>query len=208
MRTLATLALIATLALSAACGGQQPGPEELAQASSPLTQIQSTCLKPSNDPAAVFPWNASWPLGTQDVYCQNMPNETNRRTWPAGISRCTNGNAGARQVDVWFADNSAPTVYTCARVTLAAAPAHFTLDFEPFLEMGWLAQSLDPARTKQVIGLYVGPGSSVVVESRQTANPLGCTEPVSGCVSFQLPANGTTSWVPVTGFKAGAVNFY
>jgi hypothetical protein len=37
---------------------------------------------------------------------------------------------------------------------------------------------------------------------------LGCTVPVSGCASMQVPPNGVTSWMPVTGFQADALNFY
>lgn len=207
MRSLTRSALLLgllSLSFAAACGGNPP--EEIAQISS---DIQSTCLKPSGDPAAVFPWNASWPIGTQDVYCQNMPNETARSTWPAGISRCTTGvNAGARQVDVWLGDNAAPTNYYCSRVTLPAAPAHFVLDYEPFLEMGWLSTGLTPSRTRIMIGAWVGPGSSVVVESRASANPLGCSVPVSGCASAQVAATGATTWMAVSGFKADAVNFF
>ena len=188
-------------------------PESTAETSSALTTINYICVTYANDPASLYPWQASWPIGTQHPFCQNIPNEVpnaHNRPWPPGISKCpTDGtHAGPRQVDVWTADNSAPTNYMCARVTLAPAPAHFTLDYLHFLEMGWLSASQFPSQTRMVTGLWVGPGSNVVVESRATANPLGCTVPVSGCASMQVPPNGVTSWMPVTGFQADALNFY
>ncbi len=199
--------LLGMLALffGAACGGNPP--EEIAQVSS---AIQSTCLKPANDPAAVWPWDATWPIGSQHVFCLHMPAETASSTWPAGVSRCPadGTHAGARQVDVWVADSAPKMSFYCARVTLAPAPARFALDYEPFLEMGWLSSSVSSSRTRQMTGVWVGPGSSVVVESRATANPLGCAYPFTDCASVQVPSNGVTTWMPVSGFKADAVNFY
>lgn len=213
MKTLRIALTLIVCTLCVQCGGTPPETEATVETASALTVTDGICVTYANDPASLYPWQASWPISSQHPFCQHIPTEvpnSARRPWPAGISKCPNNgtHAGARQVDVWLADNAAPTNNYCARVTLPAAPAHWTLDYLNFMEMGWLSASQFDNQTRIVQGLWVGPGSNVVVESRQTANPLGCTVPVSGCTGIQVPANGVTSWLPVTGFKADAVDFY
>lgn len=213
MKMLSIAILTATLA--AACGGTPTEEDAVVETNSALTNINYICLTNGSDPASLYPWQASYPLAGQHPFCQHIPTEvpsSPRRPWPAGISKCpTNGtHAGARQLDVWLADNAAPTNYYCARVSLTAAGGSFSLDYVPLMEMGWLTASLNPSQTRIIQGVWVGPGSSAVVDSASTANPLGCSVPTNGCASMQVPSNGVTSWMPVSagGFQAASLNFH
>lgn len=208
-RILALLAFCCA-AFTGCAGGNEPEATAAEQA------IQSTCVKAGGDPLARYPWEATYPLGTQRVFCQHMDTETASGTWPAGSGPCTgnpNGGQvpGAGQVDVWV-QTAAPATYRCTRITLPSLPAHFHLSWEPMLEWGWLSRlaDTDSAHYRWIQGVYVGPGAAATIAtgSADPAGPAGCPwPPTTSCDAGDVPAGGQATWVQSRYFTEG-VDFH
>lgn len=171
--------------------------------------VQSVCTKSLSDPAARWPWEATYPLGAQHVFCQHVVGETSSSTWPAGAGACTpdaTGNQipGLGQADVWVRNATSPgTSYWCTRVTIAIGQP-FHLVYEQTLEFGWLTllngNIGDPYR-RWIQGVTVGPGVKMVTGSIQSWGgnaPTSCPMPPdTSCYSLARTAAQSAQWIQV-----------
>jgi hypothetical protein len=190
MRPLIALLYVAILgALLFGCGA----PPETTAVVSPLT-ISSTCLKPANDPLAKFPWEATYPLANQHVYCQHMDTETSAPSWPANTGLCT-GTPGLYQIDVWVRQGGSNPDYRCTRWNVlgngGAVAVH--ANYEDTMELGWLS-----SYPRWIGYLQQGPGTVAVVSSLQDAYTSGCP-PMGGCIGSTIHQSSPATWVQIDG---------
>lgn len=181
-RILATLAFCCW-AISGCSAGFEPGATGAAE-----QDIQFTCVKPMGDPQARYPWEATYPIGSQHVYCQHMVTETSPSAWPSNVGACTgnpNGQQipGVYQVDVWVRDAGTPASYRCARVNVPQV-GHYSLTYAEMMEMGWFSSQADGPHHRWIQAIYVGPGTQWLTSSDSDVFTHGCpVSPASACSS-------------------------
>ncbi len=172
------------------------------------SEIQYTCTKSGSDPAAKWPWEAAYPIGSQHVFCNHQINETSQSAWAPQLSSCV-GMPGNYQVDVWVGSDDPNDYGWCSRVTLSGF-THYNQSYEPIMELGWLSNSTDAHNRRRIVGLTIGPGSSVQASSAATTpNQYGCVYPWDGnCISGGVYPGAQVTWVGISPFKTASVDFY
>jgi hypothetical protein len=163
---------------------------EIATADSPL--IQATCTKVAGDKWARYPWEASFPVNGQHIFCQHHVAETSPSTWPAGMSGCS-GQPGLYQVDVWVREAGSNPNYRCTRVQVPT-PAISHWNFVETLELGWLTSGQGTAATRHIEGIEMGPGTTAIMSRLQDVYQTGCI-PGTACVSAVNVKTNPPAWV-------------
>ncbi len=182
--------ILAILILSAAligCGNP-PADEPLAKTESAVSVGSPLCVANPADPNAVYPWNATYPLGSQHVWCQHQIAETNPWQWPTWASPCI-GSPGFFQVDVFtqrYTKTNIPSGEFCTRVTIPG-PLTWPLkaDYIDTMSLGWLATS--PRRN--ISKFLMGPSTNVIMSSLPDVGSSGCV-PTSACINYVNGASG------------------
>lgn len=191
-----TLLAVSTLAITGCSSGFEPGTTGAEQA------ITNVCSGPS---AYVYPWNATYPLGTQHVFCNHQPADFQQQYWPPNVSACTGNPNGqqvpsAGQVDVWVMDIATPRTYRCGRVTVPSV-GHYSLTYWELLNMGWRATGYDQVHTRKIQGILVGPGVQWMMSSDSDVYVHGCpASPASACATgVNWLDSHETPWVQIDG---------
>ena len=194
---------VALLLALAACGAAP----EVATTEQAFTSL---CYKAGGDSAAHYPWEASYPLGTQHVLCNHQINDFAQSSWAPQLSQCVN-LPGSYQVDVWIGSDDPNDYGWCSRVTLSGY-THYNQPYEPIMELGWLSNSTDAHNRRHVIGLALGRGVvAQAATAATTPNNLGCVWPWTGnCVSAtHAPDSSQQSyWLDVGPWQAASIDFY
>lgn len=157
--SLAVVFLFVSFASFGCSSGFEPGTTNTAEGA-----IASVCYTNIGGVTGVYPWNATWPIGSQHVACEHQPTAFVSGSWPPNVAACTgnpNGGMipGVGQVDVWTKVNTSPASYLCARVSIPAG-GHYSLDYQTLMQLGWRATYPDGAHNRWIQGITAGPDTA------------------------------------------------
>lgn len=187
-RILATLAVCWSLA---SCGVAPPV-EDVGKAAQPITTV---CYTNINGVTGVLPASATYPIGSQHVFCEHQVTAFTSPNWAPATFACTPGTPGQYQVDIWVKDFSTPNPnYYCARIYTPADKTDLHLNFRDILDRGWLGSYPDAAHHRVVYGTNQGPTTVMVASSLQDAWTTGCDGVPAHCQSRVVRSSNPVLW--------------
>lgn len=151
---------------------------------------------------------ATYPIGSQHVYCAHQPTDFGPSNRAPSVAPCTvvNGNQvpGVGQVDVWIRDayNEPATHHYCARVTVPQSGSYH-LTYWEVMAMGWYASGASNDSYRWLEGISVGEGVAWLLSSDSDVLTHGCPSgPPQACASgVNWLDSHTKPWFPLTGYS-------